>query len=142
MPSASRPERRSAHIQAESNHMTIPFGRKGRNLEHASETVRQLRRLADDLVRIQSGEGPSAAELADAPLLVNWAIARRDMLCLSGDVLGHPLMSGPGVTTSRLWLIRPSEGWARTESRYYRLGAHVNRGVVSPLRRLHCGAAS
>ena len=42
--------------------------------------------------------------------------------CLLGDIQGHPLLRGPRIETSELWAFAPELGWARTMSRFYRLG--------------------
>lgn len=68
---------------------------------------------------------PSERELADAPVLSNWSLARvsGDVgLALVGSVRGHPrLADRPAVVTSELLAFYPEHGWARTRSRVYRL---------------------
>lgn len=68
---------------------------------------------------------PSERELADAPLLSNWSLARvtGDVgLALVGSVEGHPRLGDrPAVVTSELVAFYPEHGWARTRSRVYRL---------------------
>ena len=84
--------------------------------------VAMLRRLADDLERIASGTGPTLEELDAAPMLGSWRMTERWSIGLAGHVTAHPrLPSGP-IMTSELWALQPEEGWARTFSRWYRLG--------------------
>ncbi|RWR14937.1 DUF6634 family protein [Paenirhodobacter populi] len=68
--------------------------------------------------------GPSASDLADAPQLDHWMAMREftGRIVLFGDVTGHPLLRNTGIVTSQLFGIDTKAGWARTLSRWYRLG--------------------
>ncbi|TXH35605.1 MAG: hypothetical protein E6Q98_15025 [Rhodospirillaceae bacterium] len=95
----------------------------GPALALALEEIARLEALTADLRRILEGEGPTAADLKDAPFLNGWQHATRPLTCLTGMVEGHPdLGTGRYIRTSVLWSIDPAEGWARTFSRFYRLG--------------------
>lgn len=83
--------------------------------------IERLRILADDLERIEQGDLPTAQDLATAPLLENYQIGRRTVPVLVGDVHGHPRVGTTVATTTTLWAYAPSLGWARTQSRFYRL---------------------
>jgi hypothetical protein len=90
----------------------------------------RLRALADDLDRIAQGEAPTAADLATAPLLVDW----RFMLTWAGAGLvgfaaGHPLRGSRHIATSPLWVLDPALRWARTLSRFYRLGVPAGGAI-------------
>jgi Family of unknown function (DUF6634) len=90
----------------------------------------RLRALADDLDRIAAGEAPTAADLAQAPLLVDWRL----MLTwagvgLVGFAAGHPLRGSRHIATSPLWVLDPDLCWARTLSRFYRLGAPAGGAI-------------
>ena len=76
------------------------------------------------LVALEAGEaGPSSNDLAVAPLLNDWqAILMRGSCCLAGEVYGHPQFHG-SITTSALIVLDPGLTWARTMSRFYRLGS-------------------
>jgi hypothetical protein len=96
----------------------------------------RLRSLADDLDRIAASNAPTPADLARAPLLVDW----RFMLSwagvgLAGFVAGHPLRGSRHIATSPLWVLDPDLRWCRTLSRFYRLGVSaggaIPRGDVS-----------
>ncbi|MDZ4312091.1 MAG: DUF6634 family protein [Cypionkella sp.] len=68
--------------------------------------------------------GPTEADLAAAPTLDNWRpfVSKRGGVILWGMVSGHPRLSiGPMTTSQLLWICR-DEQWARTASRWYRLG--------------------
>lgn len=75
------------------------------------------------LAALESGEaGPSPEDLAAAPLLNDWqTILMRSSCCLAGEVSGHPRLHG-SITTSALIVLDPALTWARTMSRFYRLG--------------------
>ena len=83
----------------------------------------KLRSLAHDLDRIAVAAAPTAAELAKAPLLVDWRIVLSlSGLALTGFAAGHPLLGARAIVTSPLWVLDPELCWARTLSRFYRLG--------------------
>jgi hypothetical protein len=90
----------------------------------------KLRGLAHDLDRIAVAAAPTAAELAKAPLLVDWRL----VLCLSGLSLtgfaaGHPLLGARKIITSPVWVLDPELCWARTLSRFYRLGVPAGGAI-------------
>lgn len=107
---------------------TIPDADQRRNLHF--EAKRQ-RALADDLDRIADGGFPDQATLATAPLLDVFSLMPIMMPVLTGAVTGHPLLPGNGrsITTSIIEVISPSHGWARTQSRFFRLGHPSNADV-------------
>ena len=86
-------------------------------------TVRRATDLAEDLSRLAAGEGPTAADLAAAPIIRRWLFGPVVETCLIGEISGHPTIGElrPGRTTS-LFAIDEDAGWARTWSRWYRLG--------------------
>lgn len=82
-----------------------------------------LRRLSDDLERIACGEAPTAADLEGAPLLDGWGLVPVAAPCLMGSVFGHPrLGTKERARTSMLEVLDADGMWARTRSRFYRLG--------------------
>ena len=79
--------------------------------------------LPADLARLVAGEQPSADALASAPVIDCWLPAFRSSGALIGKISGHPnITSGRNGLTSQLFVIDPAMGWARTWSRFYRLG--------------------
>ncbi|MBS1164348.1 MAG: hypothetical protein H6R00_373 [Proteobacteria bacterium] len=89
-----------------------------------------LRPLIHDLERIRAEGYPDARLLGEAPILHQWTPAVRPVSCLTGLSSGHPLLPGTArpIVTSEVWLIAPQEGWARTLSRFYRLGKPASGG--------------
>ena len=72
--------------------------------------------------------GPSDADLAIAPILSDWkaAISPDGYVMLWGEVTDHPLLCNASIHTSQLIAIDPEAGWARTASRWYRLGRSID----------------
>lgn len=95
--------------------------------------IERLLRLASDLKAIRDNSGPTPSVLEDAPLLGNWERGGRPASCLFGNVCDHPMLLGMGrpIVTSDLWALAPDQGWARTLSRWYRLGLPRDAGSVS-----------
>ncbi|MGO4524939.1 DUF6634 family protein [Microvirga sp. 2MCAF35] len=50
-----------------------------------------------------------------------------------GHAFGHPHLTGMGqpVMTSDLWVLNEEQGWARTISRWYRLGRPLSVAPTS-----------
>ena len=69
---------------------------------------------------------PDPSTFETSPRIDRWCGAVVDDLpVLVGVVTGHPqLRQGARTVTSPLLRIAPEAGWARTFSRYYRLGRH------------------
>ncbi|MEO3432383.1 DUF6634 family protein [Inquilinus sp. CAU 1745] len=89
------------------------------DIEH---DINALERLVADLRRIRNGEAPTEKDLADAPIISDYALTARPAACLIGAVTGHPKLVGRCSVTSELWAVAPKLGWARTLSRFYLLG--------------------
>jgi hypothetical protein len=83
-------------------------------------TREQLEALLDD---IESGRAPTEADLRDAPLLSMWGVSMTGE-SLVGYVSGHPTLQG-AITTSYVLAIDKDKRWARTISRWYRLGESI-----------------
>jgi len=98
------------------------------NLADATLEIERLQRLAVDLTNLREGRGPTEADLAEAPFLASWCRELRPAFCLAGHVVGHPRLTEAGqlIVTSDLWVLNEDEGWARTLSRWYRLGQRAS----------------
>jgi hypothetical protein len=88
------------------------------DFEHARLTA-----LVSDMEQIRRGVPPERLA-AEAPLLDRWLIMQRPASCLLGRSTGHPLLPGTDreIVTSDLVLMSTDGSWARTRSRWYRLG--------------------
>ncbi len=90
---------------------------------NAVSTLDKARRLADDLARIAADGSPSADDLAAAPILDFWQPALRDGHAIFGIVNGHPRIPDDHTAlTTDVFALDADAGWARTWSRFYRLG--------------------
>ena len=102
------------------------------------EVTGRLRRLADDLDRIAAGTAPTQMDLKTAPLLVDWQLTTRlTGICLAGFVAGHPLLDNRRIVTSHVWALDPGYRWARTLSRFYKLGLPQGGGITGPAIKPH-----
>lgn len=88
----------------------------------AADDVRKLRKLADDLERLSAGHTPTDADLANAARVNAYEITARPVPVLYGLNEGHPNLVSDTPQSTQLWVLNQQEGWARTYSRYYRLG--------------------
>lgn len=94
-------------------------------------TAKLLHALSRDLRRIEQGIGPTADELAAAPSIIDWRMTYRFEPALTGSVHGHPnLADGPAVTSGLFYLDRAA-GYARTMSRFYRLGPPIETSLLN-----------
>ena len=73
---------------------------------------------------------PTEEELAVAPFLDKWEVVRDafNYTILYGRVTRHPTLRGPAIKTSPLLWLNALAGWARTFSRFYRLGEPLSAG--------------
>ena len=80
--------------------------------------------------------GPSPAELDQAPTLSPWsAILDPEYggAILIGAQVGHPTLRGRFINTSRLCGLDTEGAWARTSTRWYRLGDNASRRELCSL---------
>ena len=87
-----------------------------------AETARRIHNLSRDLRLFEELKAPTMTEFVDAPVLENWCTVDRAEPALAGVVTGHPLLGDRRIVTSGLYLLDPTMGYARTLSRWYRLG--------------------
>lgn len=102
----------------------------------ADSRIRSLSRLINalsaDLLALQQGRFPTLDQLADAPVITEWALGYRPEPALVGRVSGHPRVADGPAVTSGLYYLDPDLGFARTLSRYYILGEPRTNGQSSP----------
>ncbi len=87
-----------------------------------AQEVDRLEALAADLRRVIAGTGPTADELASAPVLENWHIGEWRLPNLVGVGSGHPRLPDGRIYTTPVVLIDRSSGWIRSASRWYVIG--------------------
>lgn len=77
---------------------------------------------------------PTPEDLAMAPILSPWhpifTLGAEPLLW--GHVHGHPILGARWITTARLIALDPDGQWARTFSRWYRLGRGIGQPAADP----------
>lgn len=107
----------------------LVFGR-GETKEQLAAEAERLRALVLDIERILEGAPPQAiAGEEPVPILNRWLVANRATPCLVGLSTSHPKLAGVNrlIATSDVWLLAADKTWARTLSRWYRLGRPAER---------------
>lgn len=107
----------------------ILFGRGERNDSLLKAQTARVKRLASDMERILEGDLPEGIVATEPPLLGHWILGNALAPCLVGLSTGHPTLTGINrpIATSPVWLMSADMTWARTESRWYRLGRPAER---------------
>ena len=84
----------------------------------------RLSALVADMSALRGGAAPGILTGEEPPFLGGWGLAQRPVPCLVGLSSGHPRLFGSGrpIATSDLWLMSADQSWARSLSRWYRLG--------------------
>jgi hypothetical protein len=101
----------------------MPEELKARYRGEDRDLAEKFQGLAADLAGIANGEAPAPSDLLGAPVLQAWTEVPYAASRLSGQGRGHPRLGDPrNLTTSMAVVVNEQEGWARTLSRYYRLG--------------------
>ena len=95
--------------------------------------LERLRALVADMEAVREGYAP-AGLVGEPPLLDRWALGWRSAACLTGYSTGHPLLPGTErqILTSDLQLLSRDRQWARTTSRWYRLGEPSSSASLMP----------
>lgn len=96
------------------------------------ELMKRMARRSLELSKV----GPSSAELDLAPTLSPWsAILDPEYggAILVGAQDGHPTLRGKFINTSRLCGLDKEGAWARTSTRWYRLGQNGSRRELCSL---------
>jgi hypothetical protein len=102
--------------------MTIIVGPRGADPGELRNEIARLEALGADLQEILDGRMPSAEYLAPSPLIDDFYLGIVPRLCIVGHAHGHPLLGTRKIVTSEVKAYAPELGWARTHSRFYRLG--------------------
>jgi len=83
-----------------------------------------LTNMLEDVRKLETGEVICPSSLNNAPMIDRWEFGMVPTRCIIGSVSGHPYLNpGARARTSQIILCDAVNGWARTWSRYYRLGA-------------------
>ncbi|OQP88178.1 hypothetical protein BTR14_01600 [Rhizobium rhizosphaerae] len=86
------------------------------------DLLRKLQNLHGDLGSVEVVDKSKV----EAARITDWAVAQRLVPCLIGRTQDHPQMGGGVVMySSELFYLNEDTGFARTFSRWYRLGSRV-----------------
>ena len=110
--------------------MAIIIDGRRRILGDVTAELVRLETLLSDLRHLAAGNVPAERNLQAAPLLEDWRVTPIPAAALTGVVDGHPdIGDGRAAVTTLLTVFAPDLGWARTETRLYRLGTgHLAQG--------------
>lgn len=88
-----------------------------------------LRVLADDLDRISAGHAPTAMDLANAPLLVEWEpkLTPAQEPAIRGVVHGHPAIPDGETLRAEILAVDPDLSWIRTWTGFFRLAQQAGQ---------------
>lgn len=90
---------------------------------YLNDMISKLHQLIDDLQSLREGKQPAPEILDYSPRLYDWNQTTRPAACLEGLVQEHPLLGRNRlIITSDLYYLDPEMRFARTLSRFYRLG--------------------
>ena len=96
-----------------------------------SSRVEYLERLAADLRALAEGQLPSPERLAASPQLNPYSVTTVEVPVLAGLVDRHPILgASKTIVTSPVWAVAKDRTWARTYSRYYRLGRSMADDII------------
>lgn len=87
------------------------------------ELAARIHDLSRDLRLIEELKAPSIRDIASAPVIDDWYVGHRMEPALIGRLSGHPVVRPGPVVTSGLFYLDPLAGYARTMSRWYKIGA-------------------
>ena len=101
---------------------------RGAGEQLAVESAR-IRALLCDMERIVEGVLPETLVSEEPPLLDRWLLGNVLTPALVGLSTGHPVLPGTNrpIATSQVFLMSADMSWARTLSRWYRLGRPAER---------------
>jgi hypothetical protein len=101
---------------------------RGAGEQLAAETAR-FRALLRDMERILEGVLPETLVSEEPPLLDRWLLGNMLTPALVGLSTGHPALPGINrpIATSPVLLMSADMSWARSLSRWYRLGRPAER---------------
>lgn len=90
-----------------------------------------LRVLADDLDRISAGAGPTDADLARAPILVDWEpkLTPAQEPAIRGVVHGHPAIPDGETLRAEILAVDPDLSWIRTWTGFFRLAGQFGQAA-------------
>jgi len=109
--------------------MVVRWKRGDGNSPGFERLLGKLDRLVADMKALRDGSLPEELAGVEPPILDRWTPAFGHSVYLVGLSTGHPKLIGENrlISTSELMLVSEDQTWARTLSRWYRLGREVSR---------------
>lgn len=106
----------------------VVFSHDGRGRELLEAETARLKALVADAERILGGALPEDVAPEKSPFLDRWILGVTPAPCLVGFSTGHPEHVGMALhlTTTPVRLLSDDLSWARTHSRWYRLGQRLD----------------
>jgi hypothetical protein len=107
--------------------MVVQFKRAAKQSQGFDRVLLKLDGLVIDMKELRDGTLPEKLAGPDAPILDQWTPMLGNNIFLVGMATGHPKLVGTDrlISTSELFLVSEDKAWARTLSRWYRLGLEV-----------------
>ncbi|MBP0437980.1 DUF6634 family protein [Tianweitania sediminis] len=104
--------------------MVIKLNRDGSPNPPLDRMLGKLGSLVSDIEAIRRGVSPEELAGNQPPMLASWTPRLGQKMYLEGLSTGHPKLCGQDrlISTSELFLLSEDQAWARTLSRWYRLG--------------------
>lgn len=86
--------------------------------------IGKLGSLVSDMEALRTGATPQSLAGPSSPVLDGWRFRLGNNLYMEGMSTGHPKLVGTGrlISTSEVFLVTEDQKFARTLSRWYRLG--------------------
>ena len=108
--------------------MFLEFDHHNVETEVFQRELQRLESLRSDLLSLSMGRIPSLATHADAPILDPWTVVPCLVHRLSGFTNNHPDFPGDERlhVTSQIVCLDQTGGWARSATRWYRLGERMH----------------
>ena len=96
-----------------------------------------LRALAQDLDEIVAGARPTEADLAAAPMIIDWEprLTRTQGPAIRGTVVGHALIADGEMFGAEILAVDPDLRWIMSWAGYYRLGPQAPERPATTDRR-------
>lgn len=104
--------------------MVVKLGQGDASDVALDRMIEKLGELVFDMEALRRGVRPEELAGVPPPVLASWQPRLGTKLYLEGLSTGHPTLPGQDrmISTSELFLLSADGAWARTLSRWYRLG--------------------
>lgn len=100
-----------------------------RERAHIEHTLARYESFCADMrdTLLHGWPSPDFLEEKGTPLIDLWRFGSRGVIILEGEVASHPVLGAGWTRTSPLLALSVRAGVGRTQSRWYRLGTHLQQ---------------